>query len=167
MNVGVFVFIKVRNPVNHLIRLLSGSAVIQPYQLMPVDPFLQDRKVALNGIHIKCRMSGLTDCRHGGLCIVIGQATGFYEVVSVLCTFRTLRLRPLTFSGNPLQQLTHIRLSREMLALRRYQIIQRHWLNTSRCTWKLSSMTQKVKRRTWYRCDRYRVTRIRITDQRQ
>src|ERR1700722_1375674 len=46
MNVGVLVFVKIRNAVDHALRLLRGGCVVQPDQRMAVHLFVQYRKVA-------------------------------------------------------------------------------------------------------------------------
>ena len=45
MDVGILMPVKIRQAVNHRVRLLSGGGVIEPDQLPAVDPLLQDREI--------------------------------------------------------------------------------------------------------------------------
>ncbi len=53
MNVGIFVLIKMAEPVNYALRLLCGGGVIEPDQGLAMHTFLQDRKIAANGLHVE------------------------------------------------------------------------------------------------------------------
>ena len=53
VDVGVFVFVEMRDALDHLARLVRGGGVVQPDQLLAVDALLQDGKVAAHGVHIK------------------------------------------------------------------------------------------------------------------
>jgi hypothetical protein len=55
MNIGIFVFVKVLEPVDDGLRLLSGRGVVQPYQLPAIDALLQDGKVAPDQIRVEGR----------------------------------------------------------------------------------------------------------------
>ena len=46
MDVGVLVFVEIRDAIDHALRFLSGRRVVQPDQRMAVHLFVQDRKIA-------------------------------------------------------------------------------------------------------------------------
>jgi hypothetical protein len=53
LDVGVLVLIKIREPINHALRFLRCSGVIEPYERPSVDTLAQDRKVALKGLGVE------------------------------------------------------------------------------------------------------------------
>ncbi len=59
MNIRVFMQVKISKPVYHRLRLLRRGGVVEPYDLAPVHPLLQNRKVPPDGIDIERRMGGM------------------------------------------------------------------------------------------------------------
>jgi hypothetical protein len=51
--VGVLMGVKVRQTIDHRLRLLSRRCVIKPHQRMSVDTLLQHRKIPAHCMHIK------------------------------------------------------------------------------------------------------------------
>jgi hypothetical protein len=59
MDVGILMLVEMLQPVDDGARLLGSRGVIQPDQLTPVDPLLQNWKIAPNRAHIKRRTESL------------------------------------------------------------------------------------------------------------
>ena len=56
VDVGVLVPVEVREPVDDGLRLLGRRGVVEPDQLLPVDPFGQDREVPADQPHVERRV---------------------------------------------------------------------------------------------------------------
>ena len=59
VDVGIFVFIGVRDRIDHRVRLLGRSAIVQIDERLAVHLTVQDRKVGANGLDIISQRCGI------------------------------------------------------------------------------------------------------------
>ena len=64
VDVGVFVRVEIREPVDDRLRLLRGGGIVEPDELSAVHPLLQNREVATDGVDVERRMSRRPGMRH-------------------------------------------------------------------------------------------------------